>query len=295
MSSLQYSTISNLKNNNCGYRVIPDIDKNIVRKVEAKNDNILGCNTHNSSKVCPVLSCNDNQENNEKIYKRNFSDVKLSPIPSMRPGFKICNKYKDLNTVKKSQKTHNNQIIGDIEHTSSLFPGKAPASQYFKHIDIESNLKRLKRPNTNCPQNKFNRKHCNLKVIDSPDLLDRPMCQNYKFTEYTNNSDYYKYKDKCNNTKKIVRGYTCQEQISDIRQKSQLRFNYEKRKDIPCNTGCLPPLEQKLEIRQPLLYGNRHNMLEKPVIQIGPERNDHLVENLWNNVSKRKYIYEKNN
>ena len=33
---------------------------------------------------------------------------------------------------------------------------------------------------------------------------------------------------------------------------------------------------KKIRNKTAPLYGNRHNMLEKPVIQIGPERNDHL-------------------
>ena len=119
------------------------------------------------------------------------------------------------------------------------------------------------------------------------------MCQNYKYAEFKDNSEFYKYQNKCKQTKNIVRGFTCNEQMSDIKTKSLLKFNYEKRKAKPCNTGCLPAIEAKLDVPQPLIYGNRTNMLDKPVLQIGPERSDHLVENLWHNVSRRKHIYKK--
>ena len=288
MSHLQYSIISN---NKCNYKVIPD--KNFVKKVENKNDNILNCNKNNNSKICPVLICNDDQDKNNKIFNRNFSSLKLDPIPPYRSNYSVCRKYKDMNDIDDIYKSHKNTIIGNPNVNSNLFPGKAPASGYFRNIDIESNLKRLDTNNSACPKNLHNPELCKKIVSDNPALLDRPMCQNYKYTSFTDNSEFYKYKNKCKNIQKKVRGYTCKEQINDIREKSQLQFNYNKRKDKTCNTGCLPPISNKLEVDQPLLYGNRTNMSDKPILQIGPERQDHLVENLWNNVSKRKYIYKK--
>mgnify|MGYP001419483366 CR=1 FL=1 len=294
MSHLQYSNISNLKNNNCGYRVIPKISNSKLPNGNIQNDNILGCNEDNKSKICPVLQCNNNQENNTKIYKRNFSNVKLEPIPGYRPEFSICRQYKNMNDIGDKHKTHKNTIIGKPEKENNLYPGKAPASEYFKYIDIESNLKSLNLPNSNCNNKKYSVDICDKIITDNPNLLDRPMCQNYKYSEFKEESEYFKYKNKCKDTKEKIRGFTCNEQVSDIRRKSQLKFNYEKRKDTPCNTGCLPPISHKLDMPQPLIYGNRHNMLEKPILQIGPERSDHVVENLWNNVSKRTYIYKKN-
>ena len=293
MSHLQYSNISNLKNNNCGYSIIPKINKLNLPNQKTRDDNILGCNNNNVSKVCPVLVCNNSQKENEKIYNRNFSNVELKPIPGYRPEFSICKQYKNMNDINDKHKTHNNNIIGEPNKESDLYPGKAPASIYFKNIDIESNLKSLNLTNSNCPNKKYTTKICDKIVTDNPNLLDRPMCQNYKYSEFKEEAAYFKYKNKCKDTKEKVRGFTCNEQVSDIRQSSQLKFNYEKRRKTPCNTGCLPPIDHKLDIAQPLIYGNRHNMLDKPVLQIGPERSDHVVENLWNNVSRRKYIYKK--
>jgi hypothetical protein len=296
MSHLQYSIISNLKDNNCGYRVIPEIDKAKLYKAPVIGDNILNClENKNKSKVCPVVICNNDKEQkeNEKIYNRNFSNVKLESIPGYRPKFKVCNSYRNLNDIADKHKSHTNKIISDSDVESDMYPGKAPASGYFKNIDIESNLKTLNLHHSKCLTQQYLPKLCEKTIVDNPHLLDRPMCQNYKYANFKEESEFYKYTNKCNDTKQKIRGYTCNEQINDIRQKSLLKFNYEKRAATPCNTGCLPPNEPPLEIAQPLLYGNRVNMLQKPILQIGPERTDHYVENLWNNVSKRRYIYKK--
>ena len=297
MRHLEYSTISNLKNNNCDYRVIPVIDKSgIANSVPTHNDNILGCQENsNKSKVCPVVLCNTNRRTpeNEKIYNRNFPDVKLVPITGYRSEFKICNVYKNFNDIDAKHKTHKNELVNVTDVENALYPGKAPASIYFNNIDVESNLRTLNLPNSSCQNKKYTTKLCTKIVTDNPRLLERPMCQNYKYSQFKDTSEFHTYTNKCRVTKEKIRGYTCNDQVSDIRQKSLLKFKYDRRKDTPCNTGCLPALGHELDIEQPLLYGNRANMSEKPILQIGPERTDHLVENLWHNVSKRKYIYKK--
>ena len=53
-----------------------------------------------------------------------------------------------MNDIGDKHKTHKNTIIGKPEKENNLYPGKAPASEYFKYIDIESNLKSLNLPNS---------------------------------------------------------------------------------------------------------------------------------------------------
>ena len=55
MSHLQYSIISNLKDNNCGYRVIPEIDKSKLYKAPVIGDNILNCLENNVPSSVPGI------------------------------------------------------------------------------------------------------------------------------------------------------------------------------------------------------------------------------------------------
>ena len=49
---------------------------------------------------------------------------------------------------------------------------------------------------------------------------------------------------------------------------------------------CNPPMPFK----QPILFQNETDVCNPLIMQVGPERTNHTCENIWDNVTNRKYI-----
>ena len=262
---------------------------------------ILGCSKNNSSKTCPVLLCNFEKQarQNVRIFSRNFPEEKNEIIPDYRGEYKVCDKYINKNSIPKKFKKHTNNIIGITgDEENKLYPGKAPAHIYFQNVDIESDLKRLGNPDTLCPSKDYRQPLCEKDTIktNNPNLLKNPTCQNYKYYDFSKEDILPDYKNKCGSisdeiTKYNSETFQCNEQNTPYKTTSLLKYNYKARDTIPCTTGCLARNEGYVDIKQPLPYANNSShMLKQPVLQIGPERVNHRIENVWNNVSRRKHI-----
>ena len=267
---------------------------------EFDNYEILGCSKNNNSKACPVMMCNykKHAEENSKIFSRNFPQNKPSIIPDYRGEYKVCNKYVNKNDIDTKNVTFENTNIAITnEEENKLYPGKAPASQYFQNIDIESNLYRLGNNDSKCPSYRYQPEPCENKTFsDNPSLLNNPTCQNTRFYDFSNEDKLVDYERKCGDITAQVNKinsqnlYECNEQSNPYRTNTLVQFNYKRTTGIPCNTGCLPKNDSYLEIKQPLPYSQKSDMLKQPVLQVGPERVNHKLENIWNNVTKRHYI-----
>ena len=266
---------------------------------EFDNYEILGCSQNNNSRSCPVLLCNYEKQANEnsKIFSRNFPLNKTPVIPTYRGEYKVCNKYINKNDIPKKYKNNTNTINAiDGTETNEFYPGKAPASIYFQNVDIESNLYRLDNNDSKCPSKRYQPPPCTDKIItNNPKLLSNPTCQNTRFYDFSNEDKLADYEHKCGDITKEVnalnnRQFICEEQNTPYKTTSLLKYNYIRKTGIPCTTGCLPKNEAYINIRQPVPYSMKSDMLTPPVLQVGPERVNHKLENIWNNVTKRQYI-----
>ena len=263
------------------------------------NYEILGCSSNNNSKACPVMLCNFEKEaqENSKIFSRNFPENKTPIIPTYRGSYKVCSKYVDKNDIPRENKTHDNHIISvGSEQSNEFYPGKAPASIYFQNVDVESELYRLGNNDSKCPDMRYQAPSCSKNVSNNnPELLSNSMCQNTRFYDFKHEDQIPEYKEKCGSISDEVNKfnrqvYTCEEQNTPYKTQSMLEFNYKKFKNVPCTTGCLARNKNHIDIPQPVPYSYSTGMLKQPVLIVGPERVNHKIENIWNNVTKRKHM-----
>ena len=280
--------------------------KNQLTTCPSENNdiNILKCDQNNLSRTCPVLLCNfrKHEKENSKIYERNFSNDADRPLVSMRGGFHRCKQYIDLDSnnpdmhLNLSRKIKKNTLV-----KNKYIPGKGSGVEYLKNIDIDSELRNLRRYNTKCPLKKYiPDKRCSESQFSNPGLLEKPYCQNFK--DYKFNDKTKSYKTKCRKDLQIVDRIIPSNEINikSLDCNSRINFNYTN-----CNYQTQPVTENCPEYSsfkqcrnvtdwktQPLLYGNNRDIPNHNNIIVGPERTNHQCENLWNNVSKRQYISE---
>lgn len=303
----------NPKNKNSLYRT--DCDNRLKKSKsrmpvcpsENNEINILKCDQNNNSKSCPVLLCNYKKyaQENSKIFERNFSPEASIPIKPMRGGYTRCHQYIDLDSTNSDLYLDlNKKILPGKIIKNKYIPGKGSGIEFLKHIDVDSELRNLRIKNTNCPKKKYiPNTECHYNKTDSNiDLLTKPYCQNYKSLAFDDSTQIYK--STCGKKIQKVDKIVSYNQISDIHIpcKSNVNLNYTN-----CNykskvTGpncsnyqnnfktCDNVTDWK---SQPLLYGQNKDINGYDNLQIGPNRTNHKCENLWNNVSKRKYINDK--
>ena len=221
---------------------------------------ILGCETNGSSQTCPVLLCNYEKDaiTNENIFKRNFPVNKMCVLPDYRSSYNICKQYKELDTGVKCPRTKN----------TDMNPGKGSGIGFLSNIDIDSDL-RLGYRSTLCPKNKYIQPLCDRVIVDNPYLLSNPTCQNYKYYQFPESANNYK--SKCGNN-----------------QNNTIEFNVNL-----VNKSCIyddARYNNMSNKKQPILYQYNSDMVENGKLQIGPERTNHSLENIWSNMTRRKNI-----
>ena len=246
-----------------------------------------------------VLYCNFKKQNkeNKSILDRNLPNPELTIIPDYRSEYMICRKYKNMNQIPKSDR-----VFQSIQqpHLNGLYPGKSSAKGYFENIDVDSDLKNLNIDNTLCPTKKY---HMN-KDINEFNNQHHPSYWNFHTdNEYT---PYNTYKTDCNWQKQEVKEFSCQNKNSVEPTQSIIQFNYKNNnsnEDCLGVSGCLPKNPNHVYVKQPLPYQYKTDMMQatpgsisSPTLpmNIGPERSNHTLENIWNNVSKRRYITKNN-
>ena len=166
-----------------------------------------------------------------------------------------------------------------------------------KHIDVDSELKNLQYKDTLCPNKKYKPNNICHNTITNSDLLSNPYCQNYK--KYNFNDKTKKYKTKCQQSPQIINknddyspysknNYNCSlpVKLNYTNCHYKTNKNYENCSSIDFLEQCSKVTDWK---SQPLLYSNNRDMSNK-ILSVGPNRTNHECENLWNNVSRRKYI-----
>jgi hypothetical protein len=233
---------------------------------------ILGCDNHRKeSKTCPVMLCNyeKQRQQNYDIFKRNFPENELSIRPDYREQYKVCGgKYKDMNIA-------GNPLHSDV----GLTPGKADPFSYFANIDNESELYRLNIKNTKCESREFKPNFPQKSIIvNKSTLLDKPQEELNKVYQFNDSLPNYLKSCPTNNPKfegiKFssidVKSKTC---LSGFENTSQLE---SVRHPIP--------LQYKQEIE------NLAKTFKRDFLQVGPIRNNHTVERLWNNQTKSKVL-----
>ena len=226
-------------------------------------DKFNGCTLNSNNITCPVYICNNSNQDNNYIVNHNLPNKDVPVTFPHRGKYKLCNKYIDLNE-------NNIQKIKIKEP----YIGKLPIKHYFDNIEKESKLLNLNYKNTKC----FNEFSKNLHIKE--------------------NNDYQSSLLKDNNIKRCsiskpkqkINKYICKNQINSYNQTRLLEFNYKNDGNIPCNTGCLPKSKQYIEDKNLIFSQLGTDMMNQPILQIGPERTNQTTENIWNNLVNRKYI-----
>ena len=78
--------------------------------------------------------------------------------------------------------------------------------------------------------------------------------------------------------------------IDNYNHKNKLKFNYKKMK-YQSKLNNLPKTDKYLDNKTLfLIKDSHHDTLDYPILQLGPERTNHKIENIWNNVSRRKHM-----
>jgi hypothetical protein len=285
-----------LKKKNSNFPVCP---------AENNQEDILNCCQNNYSKACPVLLCNYQKqaEQNSKILNRFFPDQPQKVTKPIRGGYYVCKKYYDLDSKEDESKIDLHNEINDFQSIQGTYiPGKGSGTDFLRKIDIDSNIKNLNYRMTDCPAQKYTPKsQCLNKKVSGPKLLTNPYCQNYK--RYSFNDKTSSYKTFCQNNPQIVDKYNigtpiyanskapnlCQETL----KMNFKNCNYSKsKKQKNCiNHRPFGTCQETTEWKsQPILYGFNSDIPCGKSLFVGPERTNHQCENLWNNVTKRKYI-----
>ena len=226
------------------------------------NQEILKCSIDNRSQVCPVLMCNHQKhlKENEDIYKRNFPEEKLCVIPDYRGSYKVCDKYRSLEIDTKCNNTK-----------ASMNPGKGTGLGFLGNIDIDSEL-RIKNRNTLCPGRKYNRQPCDTQYVDNPTILPNPSCENNKYYSYP--PERQSYKTKCNQSLNSF----------------DIQFNIDPKSNT-CIYNDIKKTNPQIKSKQPILDHYQSILPRVSRFEVGPERFNHSLENVWNNVTKRNNIH----
>ena len=161
----------------------------------------------------------------------------------------------------------------------TIYYNKYPIQNYFDNINTESDLYNLYKLDSKC--NDIYSKNNNNFILSYDN-------KNYKDIEFSKNIK----KCSLNNVKKNKnKTYNCKNQINLNQTDTILKYNYKSRNYKTCNTGCLPkvdnytPNKNNIIIKQIKMDTNNQSTLI-----VGPERNEHTIENLWNNNTKRTFL-----
>lgn len=248
---------------------------------------ILNCKRDNRSRVCPVVICRHRQQINRDIFNRNWGEP-LKVIPDHRGKYRVCTEWNDYNMIDRKIEGEKrvNPVRNDIGNKFN--PGKGDSLEYLSNIDIESNLKNLHYRESRCPSARYNPVHCPKTVVDEPSLLANPMCQNYKFYEFGSANYTPNFRTKECRDAPSVRMDKPDMNREQLEDESLLRFNYLNNE--PTCMDRLPINPDFTKIKQPLIFQYNSDIHDNHYLQTGPERTNHTVENIWNNVSKRRYI-----
>lgn len=260
-------------------------------------NNLLRCDRDNRSRTCPVLLTNFDKRDqmNNNILERNFPDKNIPIILDYRSSYQVCRKYVDKNQtpcvdLKNDIDDPNNQNkIKNIENVYD--PGKGYGLEYLRNVDVESNLYNLGLEQSKCPCRKYQRgpciscitlerneltksenstnKQCGVNMlkteVSDPRLLLNPTCDQEKEYNYVNKNSVYPQKPFIHKTNLTINKSSC---IFD-----------------------LPKQERFVSLSQPSQYFNKIEPDSPFCLQVGPKRDTTLlVDNLFNNYSKRAYI-----
>ena len=215
------------------------------------------------------LICNNSNKYNDDIYNRNVPEKTIKVNKPYRGKYKLCNKYKDLNDVDKV----------DIKKKKNIYIAKGPIEFYFCNINTESKLLNINNKASKCIK-QLKLKYNNIpnpedlyssltsidynKLVKNPDRIKKSSCVNYNINTF-NRIDNYNHKNK-------------------------LKFNYKKMK-YQSKLNNLPKTDKYLDNKTLfLIKDSHHDTVDYPILQLGPERTNHKIENIWNNVSRRKHM-----
>ena len=251
----------------------------------SKIENLPSCGINKSEARCKTLLCNYEQHRceNKRISDRNLPFIQQLPVEPYRAKYNICHSYVDLNS--------NENVNNDTP-----FKKKNSTSFYDFNIDIDSQIKYP--PYSKClddpdisKNNTFNEPFLLSKKLSF--LPPQPPPSHYDSCSlYKNNHPHLPNPDIPYNSQNIKcakpthhHEFSCSNQVNSEHTKTLLQFHYPPF-DKPCNTGCLPHYTLPLPQNLPISYSSN----VKSKFSIGPERENHLHENLFHNVTRRKHI-----
>jgi len=270
---------------------------NISCKINNENTfNILKCNENNFSRTCPVMMCNyakHTQQNND-IYKRNFSDKKMKPTELYRGQFDICKKLVNMDATNPDMKVNLKNKISKFTNIKAEFiPGKGRGTDFLRNIDIDSDLKCIGHYNTWCPSEKYAPdNNCNKTCHLNNELLEKPYCQLYRRDLNGNPTENYTTKC-CQSIQRVDKCGFNDDLCPDFSNKQLVKMNYKLENSVKKNmtkncqnkklfNRCKPMMPHQ----EPIIFQSTVDFCPKPLM-VGPTRQDHFCENTWNNQTKR--------
>ena len=265
---------------NCAYNLdcSNGIKQNHIQSpCPAPEQPILNCDPN---KPCPVYIRKDEPD---LLYKRQFPDKPCPIIPGYRGSYKVCGLYTtEINKPKSNLKNH----MKVVHHPKgSLYPGNGCGVEFLKNIDIDTELRRGKN-HSECRINNYRTTNCENTVVSDPTLLHFPSCENNKYYEFYDDMGYEQLK--CTKPRQLISKDTSKKYRLDLKDINLINFNYAQNEQT-CMTDPLNPAPTLSNLKQPLLFQNNDSE-NNSFLQVGPDRQTHTLENIWNNVTKRKYI-----
>lgn len=269
-------------------------------------DNLLRCDKDDRSRVCPVLLTNFDKRDkmNDNILSRNFPDKNIPIILDYRGSYQVCRKYVDKNQtpcidLKNDIDDPNNQNkIKNIENVYD--PGKGYGLEYLRNVDIESNLHNLGLEQSKCPCRKYQQGQCILCLKENPVNIDDTN-KNIKI-DNRNECGINCLQPKVSDPRLLLNPTCDQQKVFNYRNQNevypQTAFNHKTNLTIN-KSSCifdLPKQERYVSLSQPSQYFNKIEPDSPFCLQVGPKRDTSLlVDNLFNNYSKRSYINTRQN
>ena len=233
-------------------------------------ENLPSCGINDSHTRCNSILCNfdKHKKENDSINTRYAPFSKHLSNQPYREKYKICNSYTDLNSTDEDL---------DIDNFYKI----SSTSFHNFNIDIDSQIKYP--PYSKCLDNTELQKN---NTFNEPNLISDRLSDNISMLNLN------QFKPKPLNNKNIKcskpthsKEFQCENQVHPEFTSTLLKFHYPPFTK-PCSTGCLPLHVYPLPKHIPPMYSSDVSSKNS----VGPDRNNHEYEHLFNNVTRRKHI-----
>ena len=213
---------------------------------------------------------NDNYD--DELIRSDFIKAKKSELGDYYPDYSIWN-YSYRKWAKKE---------GQQQSSMKDIKSQEPPIEYLRDIDIDSHLRQGFK-HSECPEKRYNPKLCEEINVDNPNLLDSPYCENYKVYQFNDMT-----KDYCPFIRRVSKD--TRKQYRPVKERDQELVDFNYRNDNSTCNDHLRQVDTLSNLKQPILFQFSSDIDKRGPMPAGPNRTDHKIENVWNNITKRTGI-----